>query len=352
MKLIRTHPITKFVKIASNKNGNQLLICSPYFSAYGLKLMSDLVRTRKIKKVQLLVNVGGINPLLAHNNPKDVLVKFRRDCIDSGVPHQAFTMKSNGLLHAKLYLLPDELGLAGSSNITNGGDSHLELNYLIGNSRKSSEQEHLKELKRWFAYTWNSSATISKYQLKKIDEKYRKAEEIRLNLSKTMSHYIIPNLGGDNWEKVREICRSRSRPWEENELELKLGGNKSRVTAKLQFLIELGLLTELEGRTTTYDVNRGIWQDIKSKKDFATLLINHPGMPYFRKLLVSLRSFQAGRPYSDLANRQHLRSEINLHAAVRWFEDLNLIKREQNKKKYGNRNHHFILKKSAETLFD
>lgn len=102
----------KFIDIIG-KTKKGLLISSPFINMEGVKILSDSIGLKSNIGISLITNLTTQNILNGITEPRALLRLYKE-----------FThvkISSLGRLHAKVYLVDDQMGVITSANLTNGG---------------------------------------------------------------------------------------------------------------------------------------------------------------------------------------------------------------------------------------
>lgn len=319
MKLIEKHPFTEFFQSVGRKTVKKLRLAMPFLSE---PIVADhLITYLKNRKTKLLLltNLSELQVAMALSNPAkplELLVESLKERVE---------IRRAKNLHAKLLLADNLRGMAGSSNLTQGGErANWELNFLIGNTGK--DKAKMFDLIEWFDLRFERSTIVTKMDLNAIDKTWLSYDIKRKQFEPS------PRLGGDYWKKAKQIAHRDKirietvRKWL-SERDPEKQGKKSPIN-KLVFLRNLGIVSGWDESWVYVSENA---RDITDRRlKMAKSISEYDSL--FDDLIKKMWEIKSAT-YSQLENELSLsKGEERLRVAVIWAESFRYLKRDDSTK--------------------
>lgn len=182
----------EFIDIVS-KTRKELFISSPFINVAGVKILSSSIQTKSSIRMSLVTNLTTQNIINGITEPEALLELYKR--------FNQVKISSLGRLHAKVYLIDDEIGIITSSNLTRGGlVSNFEYGVLI------DDKDIISTIKEDILKYYSLGNILDKDLLEKISNEANKL-------------YNIKNKS-DNLIKSTELARLLKRSTEKLDFEL------------------------------------------------------------------------------------------------------------------------------------
>ncbi|MBW8035638.1 MAG: hypothetical protein FVQ79_08415 [Planctomycetes bacterium] len=315
MRLVTTNPLQTFYDSLGSSPVKTIRVASPFITGPGVSSLIEVFK-RKRTQIEILTNLSRFNIALSLSNPVRPLLDL------TSALGKRVVIKSQSNLHAKLYLSDGRTALVGSSNLTYGGmQKNAELNWIIA-GRRSEDKELLYQLGSWFNKAWNEAG--APLTLNDLNETLTTWERTTEPLRALLIDFIPePRLGGDYWQKTREITRRKG--WSIKAIETLLSesedGSSKNSSRKLIFLKYLGLV-DFDDRKVT------ILRKMTSQLEMYELL-ESGHLPV--SLDAILRSFTRSNTdrmtYRSIAKALGVPDDGTLRGCVIWLESLGYIAR-------------------------
>jgi hypothetical protein len=324
MQLCTETPLDSFISAVGRRSIAKVFIASPFLSNSGVNLILDWTKNRRSTELYLLTNLSEFNLLLSLNDPI-APIKLLKNSLGDRL--QAKTLSN---LHAKLFLADEKVGMAGSSNLTQGGAAtNRELNWLFTDQTKAGAA-HLANLSDWFERAWALGGDCPPLHLDQMHERWRNNNKAILGKFAT----LVPDpwLAGNPWQKVQDITAEKkmsrklalailARQDDQRELaeDFDEATGPKNAVRKLAFLENAGLV----------QIDKDIVKSVRKMKkthEMVTILDNH--LPGFKDVRGTIEK-QPGVTYKELAaSLSILENDHNMGAAVNWLVCLGMIRRE------------------------
>ena len=315
MQLITANPLQTFYNSLGSSPVKTIRIASPFITGPGVNSLIEVFK-KKRTQIEILTNLSHFNIALSLSNPIRPLLDL------AGALGNRITIKSHPSLHAKLYVSDGRTAMVGSSNLTYGGmQKNAEINWII-TGRKGDDKEHLRQLGSWFEEAWSEAGDL--LTPKDLKQTMASWESTTERLRALLVDFIPePRLGGDYWQKTREITRKKE--WKRKDIEKKLsegeGKSAKNATRKLVFLKQLGLLDF--SRTSVM-----IHRKITSPLEMYTLLGEGHLQISLKSIMRSIQSSKSGRmSYKALSKELGVPNDDALSGSMIWLEKLGYIAR-------------------------
>ncbi|MDD3492865.1 MAG: phospholipase D-like domain-containing protein [Candidatus Thermoplasmatota archaeon] len=162
-KLLLSPWKNEFIEIVS-KAKEELFISSPFVNVEGVKILSDSIQTKI--RMSLITNLTTRNIVNGVTEPVALLELYKR--------FSQVKISSLGRLHAKVYLVDDNIGIITSANLTSGGlVNNFEYGVLI------DDRDAITAIKEDMLKYYSLGNILDKNLLEKIDEEADKLYDIR-----------------------------------------------------------------------------------------------------------------------------------------------------------------------------
>lgn len=117
----------EFIDILS-RTKKELFISSPFINVAGVKILSNSIHTKSSINIFLLTNLTTQNIINKSNEPSALLELYKQ--------FDQVRISSLGKLHAKVYIVDNEIGIITSANLTSGGlINNFEYGILIDDKK-------------------------------------------------------------------------------------------------------------------------------------------------------------------------------------------------------------------------
>lgn len=164
-KLLLSPWKNEFISVIA-KARHELFISSPFVNAEGVKILSDSIQIKSSIKISLITNLTTQNIINGITEPIALLELYKQ--------FNQVEISSLGRLHAKVYLIDDELGIITSANLTNGGLlNNFEYGVLI------DDKNVVSIIKDDMLKYYSLGNMVDKNLLEKIDGETNKLYKIR-----------------------------------------------------------------------------------------------------------------------------------------------------------------------------
>jgi len=155
----------EFIEIIS-KTRRELFMCSPFINIEGVKILSDAVHTKSSIEIFLITSFTTKNIVNRITEPAALLELCKQ--------FTHIKISSLGKLHAKVYLIDNEIGIITSANLTSGGlVNNFEYGVLIEN------KDIISIIKEDMLKYYSLGNILDKDLLEKVSKEADKLYEIR-----------------------------------------------------------------------------------------------------------------------------------------------------------------------------
>lgn len=162
-EILKTPWKDNFCNFLSNVK-KELLISSPFINLEGVKILLNAIKRKNKLKLTFITNLSTQNIVKGITEPEAFLEIYNRYKIFSEI--KIFNL---GNLHAKLYLVDEEMVIITSANLTTGGlINNFEYGVLIKNSNIISEIK--KDMNKYIFL----GDEIDKALLEEVNKEYKK----------------------------------------------------------------------------------------------------------------------------------------------------------------------------------
>ncbi len=96
-----------------NRTKKELFISSPFINKAGVKVLSDSIKTKSSVRISLITNLTSQNIINRAIEPAALLELYKQ--------FDQVNISSLGKLHAKVYIIDNDIGIITSANLTRGG---------------------------------------------------------------------------------------------------------------------------------------------------------------------------------------------------------------------------------------
>jgi len=96
-----------------NRTKKELFISSPFINKAGVKVLSDSIKTKSSVRISLITNLTSQNIINRAVEPAALLELYKQ--------FDQVNISSLGKLHAKVYIIDNDIGIITSANLTRGG---------------------------------------------------------------------------------------------------------------------------------------------------------------------------------------------------------------------------------------
>lgn len=163
----------EFIEIVS-KAKKELFISSPFINTAGVKVLSNSIQTKTSIRISLITSLTSQNIINGITEPAALLELYKL--------FDQVKISSLGKLHAKVYLVDDEIGIITSANLTSGGLlNNFEYGVLIDDKNIISTIK--KDMLRYY-FLGNIFDKILLEKISKESEKFHKIKNEAENLIK------------------------------------------------------------------------------------------------------------------------------------------------------------------------
>ena len=157
----------------------ELFISSPFVNLDGVKILSNSIPIKTNIQLTLITNLTTQNIINEVTEPASLLELYRQ--------FSQVKISSLGRLHAKVYLVDDEIGIITSANLTSGGlISNFEYGVLINN------KDIVSTIKEDMSKYYSLGNILNENILKKISDE---ANKLYKNKSKSNKRVETTKLG-------------------------------------------------------------------------------------------------------------------------------------------------------------
>jgi len=188
----------EFIDIVS-KTKKELFISSPFINVAGVKILSDSIQTKSSVRISLITNLTTQNIINRITEPAALLELYKQ--------FDQVRISSLGKLHAKVYIVDNEIGIITSANLTSGGlINNFEYGVLIDDKNVIStiKEDMLK---------YHSLGNIfDKSLLEKVNEESEKLYRIKNETDNFIKNTRVAQLLKKATETIDfELLKSRIR---------------------------------------------------------------------------------------------------------------------------------------------
>ena len=329
MDLLTEQPFSQFFEEIQGSTIKTLRAAMPFLSESVVNdCMIDFLAKRRTKLV-LITNLSSLHIAMSLSNPAKPLLSLLEKL------ENRVEIRKAQVLHAKLLLADEWRGLAGSSNLTQGGDqTNWELNFIL--RRTKDDRTKIAELKDWFDSRLSQSIPVTKKDLVAIEKSWDTYEKLRRDIRPEV------RLGGKYWKKLQQFAHRKevkldtAHKWltEKDSEENKRKNTKN----KLIFLHNLGIVSGWDADKVYIATQKPAFVD--NRLMTAKQISYH--VTEFNNLIQTMYEAKQAT-YEKLEALMNLeKGDEGLRAAVLWAESLEYIERDKASKP-----HVFLFKKQA-----
>ena len=155
----------EFINILS-RTKKEIFISSPFINVAGVEILSNSIQTKSSINIFLLTNLTIQNIINRSNEPSALLELYKL--------FNQVKISSLGKLHAKIYIVDNEIGIITSANLTRGGlINNFEYGVLIDDKNVVSTIKN--DMLKYFSF----GNIFDKNLLEKINEESKKLYKIK-----------------------------------------------------------------------------------------------------------------------------------------------------------------------------
>jgi len=188
----------EFIDIVS-KTKKELFISSPFINVAGVKILSDSIQTRSSVRISLITNLTTQNIINRITEPAALLELYKQ--------FDQVNISSLGKLHAKVYLVDNEIGIITSANLTSGGlINNFEYGVLI------DDKNVISTIKEDMLKYYSLGNIFDKSLLEKVNEESEKLYRIKNETDNFIKNTRVAQLLKKATETIDfELLKSRIR---------------------------------------------------------------------------------------------------------------------------------------------
>lgn len=217
----------EFIDVIS-KARKELFMSSPFINVEGVRILSDAIQTKSSIEISLVTNLTTQNIVNGITEPVALLELYEH--------FAQVKISSLGRLHAKVYLIDDNIGIITSANLTSGGlISNFEYGVLI------DDKNVISTIKEDMLKYYSLGNILDRELLEKINEESNKLHGIK---SKT-----------DNLIKNTKLAQLLKKSTENLDVELLKNRIKDGKTINAIFSDTIIYILKKKGPLTTKELN-------------------------------------------------------------------------------------------------
>ncbi len=225
--------------------------------------MIEFLVKRKTKLI-FITNLSSLHIAMSLSNPAKPLLRLMKKL------ENRVEIRRAQNLHAKLLLADEWRGLAGSSNLTQGGDqTNWELNFML--RRTKDDKTKIAELIDWFDSRLTQSISVTKKDLEAIEKSWSMYEGMRNSIRPEVC------LGGEYWKKLQQFAHRQEVKFDTAHKWLTEKDSEKEITKntknKLIFLRNLGVVSGWDKDKVYIAIPKPEFVDDRLKS--AKLISNH-----------------------------------------------------------------------------
>lgn len=188
----------EFIYIVS-KTKKELFISSPFINVAGVKILSDSIQTKSSVRISLITNLTTQNIINRITEPAALLELYKQ--------FDQVNISSLGKLHAKVYLVDNEIGIITSANLTSGGlINNFEYGVLI------DDKNVISTIKEDMLKYYSLGNIFDKSLLEKVNEESEKLYRIKNETDNFIKNTRVAQLLKKATETIDfELLKSRIR---------------------------------------------------------------------------------------------------------------------------------------------
>lgn len=186
----------EFINALANVK-KELVISSPFIDMRGTKILSDAVSARKSVAISLVTNLTTQNIVNGFTDPSALLELHKQ--------FAKVQISSLGRLHAKVYLIDDQIAIVTSANLTGGGLlNNFEYGVLI------EEKNVIFNIKEDISKYYSLGNIFDRDTLEKINEETTKISRIKNKAQQTIKGTKLAQLLRISTDNLNfELLRNR-----------------------------------------------------------------------------------------------------------------------------------------------
>ena len=186
----------EFIDILS-RTKKELFISSPFINVTGVKILSNSIHTKFSINIFLLTNLTTQNIINKSNEPSALLELYKQ--------FDQIRISSLGKLHAKVYIVDNEIGIITSANLTSGGlINNFEYGILI------DDKNVISTIKEDMLKYYSLGNIFDKNLLKKINKESEKLYKIKYETDNLIKDTKLAQLLKEaTWTIDSELLKNR-----------------------------------------------------------------------------------------------------------------------------------------------
>lgn len=186
----------EFIDILS-RTKKELFISSPFINVAGVKILSNSIHTKSSINIFLLTNLTTRNIINKSNEPSALLELYKQ--------FEQVRISSLGKLHAKVYIVDNEIGIITSANLTSGGlINNFEYGILI------DDKKVVSTIKEDMLKYYSLGNIFDKNLLEKINKESEKLYKIKYETDNLIKDTKLAQLLKEaTWTIDSELLKNR-----------------------------------------------------------------------------------------------------------------------------------------------
>ena len=186
----------EFIDILS-RTKKELFMSSPFINVSGVKILSNSIHTKSSINIFLLTNLTTQNIINKSNEPSALLELYKQ--------FDQVRISSLGKLHAKVYIVDNEIGIITSANLTSGGlINNFEYGILI------DDKNVISTIKEDMLKYYSLGNLFDKNLLEKINKESEKLNKIKYETDNLIKDTILAQLLKEaTWTIDSELLKNR-----------------------------------------------------------------------------------------------------------------------------------------------
>ena len=186
----------EFIDILS-RTKKELFMSSPFINVSGVKILSNSIHTKSSINIFLLTNLTTQNIINKSNEPSALLELYKQ--------FDQVRISSLGKLHAKVYIVDNEIGIITSANLTSGGlINNFEYGILI------DDKNVISTIKEDMLKYYSLGNIFDKNLLEKINKESEKLYKIKYETDNLIKDTKLAQLLKEaTWTIDSELLKNR-----------------------------------------------------------------------------------------------------------------------------------------------